>query len=892
MRRTFMVEEVEIMQKLGLNELRERFLSFFERKGHLRLPSFSLVPANDPSILLINAGMTPLKPYFTGQEVPPRKRVTTCQKCIRTPDIENVGKTARHGTFFEMLGNFSFGDYFKKEAIPWAWEFVTKDLEMPVDRLWVSIYEEDDEAFEIWHKDVGLPAERIVRMGKKDNFWEHGTGPCGPCSEIYFDRGEDKGCGKPDCKVGCDCDRYIEFWNLVFTQFNRQEDGTYVQLEKKNIDTGMGLERLACIMQGVNSLFEVDTVRNILEYVCKMAGADYGRDYKTDVSIRVITDHIRSTTMMVSDGILPSNEGRGYVLRRLLRRAARHGKLLGIDRPFLYDVAQVVIDESKEAYPELAEKAEYIKKVIRIEEERFQATIDQGLGILNQYIEEAKSRNENKISGERVFKLHDTYGFPLDLTKEIAAENGLSIDEEGFKKEMAEQKKKAREALKNKDNSAWGQSIYDSLDKELKTEFVGYGSYESYSKIMYIIKDGEVVENAQEGDEVTVILDKTPFYAESGGQVGDTGYIEGKDGKVEVQDCKKTPDGKHLHIGKVLKGIIEKGTEVKAAIDVKRRLAIAKNHTATHLLHKAMRNVLGDHVHQAGSLVEPNRLRFDFTHFSALTPEELKKIEDEVNDKIMDNLVVDVREMNIEEAKKQGATALFGEKYGSVVRVVKIGDYSMELCGGTHLSATSQAGLIKILGESGVAAGVRRIEALTGEAAVRYFNEREELLNQVAAALKTTPQDSVRKAEALAASIKNAEKEIEQLRTKLVSGSIEDVISKAVEVKGVKAVVARFDQLDMEALRNTGDMIKSKLGSAVVVLASAHDGKVNFVATATKDLVGKGIHSGNIVREVAKIAGGGGGGRPDMAQAGGKDVSKIDEALQSAVKVIEIQVKD
>jgi len=642
-----MVEEVEIMQKLGLNELRERFLSFFERKGHLRLPSFSLVPANDPSILLINAGMTPLKPYFTGQEVPPRKRVTTCQKCIRTPDIENVGKTARHGTFFEMLGNFSFGDYFKKEAIPWAWEFVTKDLEMPVDRLWVSIYEEDDEAFEIWHKDVGLPAERIVRMGKKDNFWEHGTGPCGPCSEIYFDRGEDKGCGKPDCKVGCDCDRYIEFWNLVFTQFNRQEDGTYVQLEKKNIDTGMGLERLACIMQGVNSLFEVDTVRNILEYVCKMAGADYGRDYKTDVSIRVITDHIRSTTMMVSDGILPSNEGRGYVLRRLLRRAARHGKLLGIDRPFLYDVAQVVIDESKEAYPELAEKAEYIKKVIRIEEERFQATIDQGLGILNQYIEEAKSRNENKISGERVFKLHDTYGFPLDLTKEIAAENGLSIDEEGFKKEMAEQKKKAREALKNKDNSAWGQSIYDSLDKELKTEFVGYGSYESYSKIMYIIKDGEVVENAQEGDEVTVILDKTPFYAESGGQVGDTGYIEGKDGKVEVQDCKKTPDGKHLHIGKVLKGIIEKGTEVKAAIDVKRRLAIAKNHTATHLLHKAMRNVLGDHVHQAGSLVEPNRLRFDFTHFSALTPEELKKIEDEVNDKIMDNLVVDVREMNI-----------------------------------------------------------------------------------------------------------------------------------------------------------------------------------------------------------------------------------------------------
>jgi len=878
------------MQKLGLNELRERYLKFFESKGHLRAPSFSLVPKNDPSILLINAGMTPLKPYFTGQEVPPSKRMTTCQKCIRTPDIENVGKTARHGTFFEMLGNFSFGDYFKKEAIPWAWEFVTKELEMPVDRLWVSIYEEDDEAFEIWNKDVGIPAERIIRMGKKDNFWEHGTGPCGPCSEIYFDRGEDKGCGRPDCKVGCDCDRFIEFWNLVFTQFNRNEDGSYTPLAKKNIDTGMGLERLACIMQDVNSLFEVDTVKNILQYVCKIAGVEYGKEYKNDVSIRVITDHIRSTTMMVSDGILPSNEGRGYVLRRLLRRAARHGKLLGIDKPFLYDVAGVVINESKEAYPELAEKAEYIRKVIKIEEDRFQATIDQGLGILNEYILETKAENKNVISGDRVFKLHDTYGFPLDLTKEIAAENGLSIDEEGFRKEMEEQKKKAREALKSREGSAWGQNMYENLDKGFTTEFVGYDNLQCDAQVIYIIKDGQLVDNAQDGDNITVILDKTPFYAESGGQVGDTGFIEFQNGEMEVDDCKKTPDGKYLHIGRMVKGIIEKGSPAKATVNVKRRLAIAKNHTATHMLHRALKNTLGDHVNQAGSLVEPDRLRFDFTHFSALTPEELKAIEKEVNDKIMDNLAVDVQEMGIDEAKGLGATALFGEKYGNTVRVVKIGDYSMELCGGTHLSSTSQAGLIKILGESGVAAGVRRIEALTGEAAIKYFNEREELLNEVAAVLKSSPQDSVKRIEALTSELKNAEKEIENLRNKLVSSSIEDVIANAVEIKGVKVVTARFDQLDMEALRNASDLIKNKMGSAVVVLATSYGGKVNFVVTATKDLIPKGIHSGNIIKEVAKTAGGGGGGRPDMAQAGGKDASKIDEALKVALKIIEKQI--
>ena len=879
------------MQKLGLNELRERYLKFFESKGHLRLSSFPLVPINDPSLLLINSGMAPLKPYFTGEQEPPQKRVTTCQKCIRTPDIENVGKTARHGTFFEMLGNFSFGDYFKKEAIPWAWEFVTVDLKIPVDKLWVTIYQDDDEAFEIWNKDVGLPPERIVRMGKKDNFWEHGTGPCGPCSEIYFDRGVERGCGQPDCAVGCECDRYIEFWNNVFTQFNKDEAGNYTKLANPNIDTGMGLERLACIMQDVNNLFEVDTVKNVLNTICKTAGVEYGKSGKTDISIRVITDHIRSTTMMVSDGVIPSNEGRGYVLRRLLRRAARHGKLLGINKPFLFEMAMVVINESKEAYPELAEKADYIKKVVRIEEERFDITIDQGLTILNEVVSETKSKQEKELPVSMVFKLHDTYGFPLDLTREIAEENGLEIDEIGFKELMKEQKDKAREALKNKGNAAWGDSLYSKLDKNLKTEFIGYNQHESEAKIEFIIKDDEVVENAQEGDAVTVILNKTPFYAESGGQAGDTGIIETKEGTIKVMDCKKTADGKFLHIGLVEKGLIEKNSMVKAKIEIKRRLSIARNHTSTHLLQKSLRNVVGAHVNQAGSLVEPDRLRFDFTHFSAVTPEELARIEQEVNEKIMDNISVNVAEMPIAEAKKLGATALFGEKYGDVVRMVKIGDYSLELCGGTHLDTTAQAGLIKICSESGVAAGVRRIEALTGEAALKYYNDKEKLLNEVAAALKSNPQDSVKKIESLHAEVKNAEKEIEKLRTKLVSGSMEDVLANVVDLKGVKALTARFDQLDMEALRNTGDMLKNKLGSGVIVLATGYGDKVNFIVTATKDAVEKGIHAGNIIREVAKIAGGGGGGRPDMAQAGAKDVSKIDEALKAAIGVIEAQVK-
>ena len=878
------------MKKLGLNEIREQYLRFFESKGHLRLPSFSLVPKNDPSVLLINAGMTPLKPYFTGAEKPPRTRVTTCQKCIRTPDIENVGKTARHGTFFEMLGNFSFGDYFKKEAITWAWEFVTKVMEMPEDRLYVSIYEEDDEAFEIWNKEVGLAPERIFRMGKKDNFWEHGTGPCGPCSEIYFDRGPERGCGKPDCTVGCDCDRYIEFWNLVFTQFNRQEDGTYTKLEKKNIDTGMGLERLAVIMQDVDSLFEVDTIRRILEYVCEKAGVIYGQG-EEDVSIRVITDHIRSTTMMVADGILPSNEGRGYVLRRLLRRAARHGRLLGIEGPFLYDVARVVIRESCEAYPELAEKEEYICKVIKIEEERFAATIDQGIAILNAMIAELKMENRTVLPGSMAFKLHDTYGFPLDLTREIAEEAGLTVDEQGFMAEMAEQKNKARMAIKSKEISAWGRDIAAGIDKDLRTEFVGYESYSSESKILYIILNDEQADSAQQDDEVTIILDRTPFYAESGGQVADTGMITGRDGKVRITGCVKTGEGLYLHTGVVEEGIIEKGSAVTAAIDIERRLATARNHTATHLLHKALRNVLGDHVTQAGSLVEPDRLRFDFHHFSAMSKEEIKRVEDEVNARILDDLNVNVREMPIEEAKKLGAMALFEEKYGDVVRVVQAGDYSTELCGGTHLKSTAQAGLFKIISESGVAAGVRRIEALTGKGALEYYGHVEEKLENIASVLKTTPQESLRRVETISAELKAALKEIEQLKAKLASSSFDEVLAGAVDVNGIKIATGRFDQLDMDSLRNTCENLRSRVGSGVVVLGSAFGDKVSFVAMATKDAVERGVHCGNIVKEAAKAAGGGGGGRPDMAQAGGKDTSKIDKALRLAVDAARAQIK-
>lgn len=879
------------MEKLGLNVLRERFLAFFESKEHLRLPSFPLVPINDPGLLLINSGMAPLKPYFKGDEEPPRKRMTTCQKCIRTPDIENVGKTARHGTFFEMLGNFSFGDYFKIEATAWAWEFITEDLKIPTEKLWVSIYLEDDEAFDIWTKGVGIPAERIVRMGKKDNFWEIGTGPCGPCSEIYFDRDPENGCDSPNCKVGCDCDRYVEFWNLVFTQFNRDDEGNYTKLAKPNIDTGMGLERLACIMQGVDNLFEVDTVRNILNTVCKIAGVEYKKDYKADVSVRVVTDHIRSTTMMVCDGVLPSNEGRGYVLRRLLRRAARHGKLLGINRRFLCELAEVVINESKEAYPELVQKSDYIKKVIGIEEEKFESTIDQGLVILNQFISEAKEQSQVMLSGDKLFKLHDTYGFPLDLTREICEENGLAADEEGFKTEMEQQKKKAREALKNKDSAGWDENIYAKFDKDLKTEFVGYSMLESIAKAALIVKDGENVDYIQQGDEAVIVLDTSPFYAESGGQAGDIGTLSCESGRFIVKDCKKSVDGKYLHEGFVEAGTMEKGITVTATVDKTKRSATARNHTTTHLLQKALRNILGDHVSQSGSSVDSDRLRFDFTHFSGMTSEELSRLEKEVNDKILEAICVKVAEMSIDEAKKLGATALFGEKYGATVRVVQIGDYSMELCGGTHLTNTSEAGLVKILAESGVAAGVRRIEALTGDGAIKYYQAQETLLKNVAGALKSTVNDSFKKAEALNIQIKDLEKELETLRNKLVSTSMDDILSNVKEVKGIKVLASRFDHLDGDGLRNTGDTLKNKLGSGVVVLASGKDDKVSLVVMATKDVVGKGVHCGNIIREAAKVCGGGGGGRPDMAQAGGKDVQKISAALDMAITVIETQIK-
>ncbi len=873
------------MKKPGLNELRERFLKFFESKGHLVMPSFSLVPQNDPSILLINAGMTPLKPYFTGEQKPPSLRVATCQKCIRTPDIERVGKTARHGTFFEMLGNFSFGDYFKKEAASWAWEFFTEDLKMPEDKLWVSIYEEDDEAYDIWKNHVGIPPGKIVRLGKEDNFWEHGTGPCGPCSEIHFDRGADKGCKKPGCKVGCDCDRYIEVWNLVFTQFSKNEDGEYTKLEKKNIDTGMGLERLAAVIQDADSLFEVDTIRNVLDRVCEITGKEYGKAYKNDVSIRVITDHIRSTVFMVSDGIIPSNEGRGYVLRRLLRRASRHGRLLGLSGLFLYGLVDVVINESGDAYPGLKEKSDYIKKVIKMEEERFETTIDQGLVILNEMVESLKEKRKDTIPGDMAFKLHDTYGFPLDLTREIADENGLKVDEDGFILNMGRQKEKAREALKHKESQAWGGNTVEGIDPGFVTAFSGYLRTKDKSEIAYIIKDGMLVDSITKGERAAIISPVTPMYAESGGQVGDTGSIFSQNGSFSVEDTKKTVDGKAMHIGMVNEGRLCKGDDISIEVENGRRIDIARNHTVTHLLQKALKNRLGDHVTQAGSLVQPDRLRFDFTHFAPLTQEELDKVENEVNEKIFKNLSVCTEEMELGEAKKKGALALFGEKYGDSVRVVSIGDYSVELCGGTHLASTSQAGVFKIAGESGIAAGVRRIEALTGKTAVSYFNEKEKILDKLSSVLKTAPLEVVRKVEGMTAQLKEAKKEIEALRSKLVGSKLDGVIAASRNVNGVQIISSSFDNMDVQALRNTGDELKNRVGDSVVILAASNDGKVNLIVTATKGANKKGIHCGNIVKEAARLVGGGGGGRADMAQAGGKNPGGITGALEKAVEI-------
>jgi alanyl-tRNA synthetase len=880
------------MPDTGLNELRKRFLDFFESKGHLVMPSFSLVPGSDPSLLLINAGMTPLKPYFTGEQKPPRHRMATCQKCIRTPDIERVGLTARHATFFEMLGNFSFGDYFKKEAITWAWEFFTEVLEIPADKLWISVYEEDDEAFEIWHKVVGLPEDRIIRMGKESNFWEHGTGPCGPCSEIYFDRGPDKGCGNADCKAGCECDRFIEVWNLVFTQFYRHENGEYTKLEKKNIDTGMGLERLAAVMQDVNSLFEVDTIANILNAVCRLAGVKYGAAHKSDVSIRVITDHIRSTVFMVSDGIIPSNEGRGYVLRRLLRRASRHGRLLGVEAPFLSKLARVVVEESGNAYPELKEKWDYISKVIDTEESKFQATIDQGLSMLESAIEKIKNEGSYTIDGETAFRLHDTYGFPLDLTKEIAAENGLQVDENGFKELMEVQKEKAREALRAKETSAWKNSGMEGFKWEDRTEFVGYNESAAEGTILHLIKNDNTVESVEEGDRIILISGKTPFYAESGGQTGDTGLITGIAGSMKVENCIKNSAGQYMHIGVVEKGTFKKGESINLAIDANRRNSIAKNHTSTHLLHRALKNVLGLHVAQAGSMVSEDRLRFDFHHFSAMTEEEIERVEREVNEQIFKNLPVSKSEMPLKEAKAMGAEALFGEKYGDVVRVIKVGDFSIELCGGTHLNNTAEAGLFVITSESAVASGVRRIEAKTGESAFQYLKERAELLKSISVLLKTGVEEIHGKIENLIDGLRSLEKENEKLKMKLAVANLDEVLSRAVEIEGLKIIKVKYDGMDMQTLRNTGDTLKNMVGSGVAILASTDEGKVNLVVMASADAVKRGIHSGIIIKEAAAAVGGGGGGRPDMAQAGGKETGRINQALETAMNVVKRQLEE
>ena len=877
------------MEKLGLNEIREKYLSFFESKGHLRLPSFSLVPENDPSLLLINAGMAPLKPYFTGRQVPPKKRVTTCQKCIRTPDIERVGKTARHGTFFEMLGNFSFGDYFKNDATKWAWEFVTKVLNMPVDKLWVTIYEDDDEAFDIWTKNVGVSPDRIVRMGKEDNFWEIGTGPCGPCSEIYFDRGPEHGCGSPDCKVGCECDRYVEFWNLVFTQFEKQEDGTYKKLDHPNIDTGMGLERIACIMQGVLSLFDVDTTKSIRDKVCEMAGVEYGKAPQTDVSVRVVTDHIRSTVFLISDGVNVSNEGRGYVLRRLLRRAARHGKLLGINGTFLFKLADSVIDASEKAYPVLEENREMIKSKIKNEEERFAQTIDAGFSILNSFLDDKLLDNMEKntiFSGNDAFKLYDTYGFPIDLTREILAERGIEIDEEGFNREMEAQRQRARANAKMTE-VGWEDTIADALSNVAPTDFVGYDSLESEAKIIAIVTDAGSAKALAEGNSGILVLDKTPFYAESGGQVGDVGKVCGEFTEAVVTDTKKTPDGKFYHIVEVKEGTFGVGETVTAKVDIRTRRRTQANHSATHLLDSALKNKFGRAVSQAGSLVNKDRLRFDFTLDRPVSNEELAEIEADVNRQIAMAVPVVWETMPIDEAKSKGAVAVFGDKYGDVVRVVTMGDYSMELCGGCHVGNTSEIGLFKILSETGVAAGVRRIEAVTGFGVLTEVYAMQEVLNTTAEALKCAPKDLAKKAAIVMDELKKAEAKIEGLNAKLAKSSEGDILNSAREINGITVVCGRIDGATVDALRKIGDDFKAQTPCGVIVLASSDGGKATFIAMATKEAIAKGIHSGNIVREAAKIAGGGGGGRPDSAQAGGKDVSKIDNALAAVYKMME-----
>ena len=879
------------MQPYGVNQLRKMFLEFFESKGHLAMKSFSLVPHNDKSLLLINSGMAPLKPYFTGQEIPPRKRVTTCQKCIRTGDIENVGKTARHGTFFEMLGNFSFGDYFKTEAIHWTWEFLTEVVGLDPDRLYPSVYVDDDEAFEIWNKEIGIPAEKIFKFGKEDNFWEHGSGPCGPCSEVYYDRGEKYGCGKPDCTVGCDCDRYMEIWNDVFTQFDNDGNGHYTELEQKNIDTGMGLERLASVVQDVDSIFDVDTIKALRDHVCRLADKEYGKEYKDDVSIRVITDHIRSVTFMISDGIMPSNEGRGYVLRRLLRRACRHGRLLGIHKGFLPELAENVIEGSKDGYPELEEKRKFILKVITKEEEQFNKTIDQGLGILADMISDMEAKGEKTLNGEDAFRLYDTYGFPLDLTKEILEEKELGVDEEGFHACMEVQRKKARDAREVTNYMGADVTVYESIDPSVTSMFVGYDNLTYESDVTVLTTEDEIVEALSEGQKGTIFVQETPFYATSGGQEADTGYIRTSEGEFKVEDTVKLLGGKIGHIGVMTKGMIKAGDKVTLEVDEKKRALSARNHSATHLLQKALRTVLGTHVEQAGSSVNEDRLRFDFTHFSAMTPEELKKVEDIVNEQISKGLDVIVKNMPIEEAKKTGAQALFGEKYGDIVRVVNMSDFSIEFCGGTHVKNTSEIMAFKIISESGVAAGVRRIEALTSDGLMRYYAQIEETLKNAAHLLKATPENLADKITHMMAENKSLHGEVESLKNKMARDAAGDVMDQVEEVKGVKLLAAQLDGIDMNGLRDLGDQLKAKLGEGVVVLASGNDGKVSLMATATDGAMKQGAHAGNLVKAIAGCVGGGGGGRPNMAQAGGKNPAGIPDALAKAAEVLGSQIK-
>jgi alanyl-tRNA synthetase len=890
------LEELVVKKFYGENELRRMYLEFFESKGHLAMKSFSLVPHNDNSLLLINAGMAPLKPYFTGQEIPPRRRVTTCQKCIRTGDIENVGKTARHLTFFEMLGNFSFGDYFKHDAIHWSWEFLTQVLGLEEDRLYPSIYGEDDEAFEIWNKEVGVPAEKITRFyrdpetGECDNFWEHGAGPCGPCSEIYYDRGEKYGCGKPDCKVGCDCDRFMEVWNNVFTQFEGDGKGGYTELAQKNIDTGMGLERLAVVMQDVDSVFDIDTMKAIRDKVCELSGKKYQVDALDDVSIRLITDHIRSATFMISDGIMPSNEGRGYVLRRIIRRAARHGRMLGIDGIFMAKLAATVINESKDGYPELEEKKDFIFKVLSQEEEKFGKTIDQGLSILSDMEKQMEADGVKVLSGENAFKLYDTYGFPMDLTQEILEEKGFSVDEEGFKKAMEVQRTTARKARKVTNYMGADETVYESVDPSVTTEFVGYDSLNCKSKITVLTTETEIVEALSDGEVGTVIVEQTPFYATMGGQQGDKGIIRTATGEFQVEDTIKLLGGKVGHVGKMISGMMKTGDEADLSVDAALRAKICKNHSATHLLQKALREVLGTHVEQAGSYQDGERTRFDFSHFAAMTPEELEKVEKIVNDKIAEAIPVRTDVMTVDEAKKTGAMALFGEKYGETVRVVSMGDFSKEFCGGTHVKNTSEIAAFKIISENGVAAGVRRIEALTGDNVFAYYRNLEKELLEAAKAAKATPVTLTEKIEHMQAEIKALTSENESLKSKAAKEALGDVMDQIVEVKGVKLLASAVDGVDMNGLRDLGDQLKEQLGEGVIVLASSCEGKVNLIVMATDAAMKQGAHAGNLIKSIAGKVGGGGGGRPNMAQAGGKNPAGILEAIAEAKTALEAQL--